>query len=248
MRPLNVPCEAHASLSIALHCILNIAPLVNYLLSSWLEDDLCKKRVNASAFTRGVASLARGYWLTSSLEPEHLKLPPEGDLDVTATLHFFRKIHRTSNTPPAVAVRQMYQVMQDGLLPTGNYMEALGGKWLVHAPDVRFDTVQKLVNASDISGLPHLIFIQLDRGNRTNRVIGYGTVLKVVKTLPQTISTTMYELVSVLMEGEDDMRIYAKQDNKWHYITAKDNVVTPVSNLNDLISTKTQLLAYLQRV
>lgn len=240
MKPLQVPCEAHASLSIALHCILNISPLVNYLLSSWLEEDLFKKRVNATGFTRGLASLARGYWLTPS--------PPEGDLDVTSTLHFFRKIHRTSNTPPAVAVRQMYQVVQDGLLPTDNFMEALGGNWLVHAPHVRFDTVQKLVNASNIDGLPHLIFIQLDRGDRTNRVIGYGTALKLVKILPHTISTTMYELVSVLMEGEDDMRTYAKQDNKWHYITAKDNVVTQVSDLNDLISTKTQLLTYLQRV
>lgn len=237
MKPLHVPCEAHASLSIALHCILNIAPLVNYLLSSWLEEDLFKKRVNATGFTRGVATLARGYWLT-----------PDLHLDVTDTLHFFRKIHRTNNTPPATAVRQMYQVMQDGLLPTENYMEALGGNWLVHAPDTRFDTVQKLVNASDISGLPHLIFIQLDRGDRTNRVIGYSTALKVVKILPHKISTTMYELVSILMEGEDDMRTYAKQDNKWQYITAKDNIVTPVSNLNDLISTKTQLLTYLQRV
>lgn len=235
MKPLHVPCEAHAGLSIALHCILNIAPLVNYLLSSWLEEDLFKKRVNATGFTRGVAGLARGYW-------------GEGDLDVTDTLRFFRKIQRTNNTPPAVAVRQMYQVMQDSLLPADNQLTALGGLWIIHGPDTRFDTVQQLANASKIDGLPHLIFIQLDRADRVNRVIGYSTDLRVVKTLPHKISTTMYDLVSVLMEGEDDLRMYAKQFNKWHYITAKDNVVTRVADLNTLISTKTQLLTYLQRV
>lgn len=240
MKPLVVSSSAHGTIAMALHCILNIPPIVNYLISPLLEGELLKKRANAVGFTRSVATLAKVYW----------DRPAEAgaDLDVSAAAFFFRKIHRTTYTPPALALRQMYQIMHESLTPTNNFMQKLGGVWIVHQPGCRHDTVQQLVNSTDIDGLPHLIFVQIDRGDRVKRFIDYGTLLKVVKSEPRhsTIQINRYELATVLMETEEDMQVFAKASTKWQHLNIRDNTVQPLLDLNKLISVQAQVLAYLR--
>lgn len=239
MKALTVTSPAHGSLAAALHCLLNIPPLVNYLTSPLLDDDLIKKRVNAVGFTTSLAALGKGYW-----DRER-----DGRLDAAPAVQFFRKIHRNTYTPPALALRQMLQVIQESLAVADNFIADLGTLWLVHQPGCRHASVQQLVNNADVEGLPHLILIHLDRGERVRRDIDYGTLLKLVKVGPRHNMDDWihkYELVTVMMEAEEEMQVFAKVDNKWNRLDIGENLVRPVADLNQIISTKAQVLAYLR--
>lgn len=243
MRAVLYKSDAHVPIVIALHCILNIPPLVNYLVSSELEADLYRKRVNAVAFTRTLAKLADAYW--SNLADPGL------DLDVSEAALIFKKIHRASHVSSTMVLKQVCSILKDSLSPSSNYMDDLGAYWLVHEPGCKHDTVQQLINNSTIDGLPHLIFIHLNRGERTKRFIDYGTSLRVVKS-NKYIDIHRYELANVLMDDDKNdcdvygSSVYAKSDaSVWEYITATDNVVKPVLDLNQIISVKAQVLVYL---
>ena len=220
---------------IVLHCLMHIPPLVNYLTDPAMELDIHKKRVNAAAFTRTLAATANQYWCEET-----------APLHISDVVSCYKKIHRATHVNPAVALRQMCQIIQDSLLPTDNYYIALGGLWIVHGPGCKQDTVQQLMNATAVDGLPHLIFIHLDRGDRTKRFIDYGTCLKLVKTA-KYIEIHKYELVSVLMEDPSAIEVFAKPpQSAWLHISSVDNIVRPLPDLNQLISVKAQVLVYLR--
>lgn len=234
MRPL-VGGAGNEALVYALHVILTIPPLVNYLNSRLLEEDLSRKRVNAVAFAHGLSRVAKEYWDDGAVAP----------VDAGEPLAAFRRIHRAAHIPAPSAVRLMFQSLQDAVHTAGNLLAELGGTWLTLEPDSPCESVQQLLNSASMTGSPELVFVRLDRGERTRRFVNYGTVLKHVIVDPKEVHTNVYELFSVLTEGDGDCRVYARKAETW--ADASSDAVVPLANINDLITYQAQVLVYLLR-
>jgi len=239
MRQLVTDEATTPNICMAIHCLMNVAPLVNYLTSTLLEADLTKKRVNAVAFTRGLAVVAKLYW----------QKPAVATIDVNVPVSYFRKVHRNVYISGAVAVQQMYQIIQDAVGMENNFCKELGGCWVVHEPGCKHDSVQQLINGTDIlQSLPHVFFVKIDRGDRTKRFINYGTSVKVVKTLANNkYIMHKYQLSSVLIESADEAIVYAKNEKAWEQAPL-DGCITEVQNLNSIVSIKAQVLCFLKDV
>ena len=229
------------SVCCAVYCLINIPPVVNYLLSPLMEQDLVKKRANAVAFTQGMAAVARRYWQQDVIGP----------VDLTAPATAYRKIHRTVFTPAHTAIKQMYSILQDAV-DKPNFFDDLGGNWVALSNVTKTETVQQLMNSSNVEGLPHLIFVRLDRGDRPRRFINYGTSMKVVKNTEKAnyIHFHNYELVCVLVEGGDDDGAFVRDRNRqgWQHYESASMAVNPVADLNLLVSVRAQVLVYLRQV
>lgn len=234
MRPLSGG-AGNDALVYALHVLLTIPPLVNYLRSSCLEEDLNRKRVNAVGFAQGLARVADEYWNDGA----------DGPVDAAEPLAAFRRIHRATHISAPTAVRLMFQSLQDAVPTPGNLLTELGAPWLSLGPDSSCESVQQLLNSAPPPDPPVLIFVRLDRGERVRRFVNYGTVLKQIQVKSNKVHTSVYELFSVLMEGDGDCRVYARKAALW--ADASGDKVVPLVDINRLISYRAQVLVYLLR-
>ena len=100
--------------SAALQCLLFCPPLANYLLlqDEVLQEDLYKKRLNASAFAQGLADLAREHWRPGGAGP----------LDPTPLKATFGKLYKSfANCQPQdahEALVLMLKALHEGLART----------------------------------------------------------------------------------------------------------------------------------
>ena len=220
---------------LALHTLLSIIPLVNYLRSNLPEQDLIKKRANAAAFVQNLAKIADAYCSEAS-----------APIDITTCVQAYRRAHRATPSTAAVAVQQMYQLIQDALKEDGNYIGLLGTLWVVHEPGCKQDTVQQLLNTQrnlpGLSDLPHIFFVLIDRGDRPRRFINYGTSVKVSKSAGKYTQLHLYDTVAVLM---DDC-VFSKDNTRWHRVDADS--IQLVQDLNHLVSCRAQVLVFQRRM
>ena len=236
MRPF-VSAGANVPLCQAIHCLLAIPPLVNYLTSPLLDEDVVRKRANAVAFAHGLRDLAKLYWSESS--DRHA-------LDVDQVVQAFRRHHRQIFIPAHAAVQLMYQTLVEATDTPGNLLSQFETHWLTHEPGCAAESVQQLVNIRTIQGLPTLVFVRIDRGDRPRRFVNYGTSFKLVKNnLPNTrmLKLYVYELYCVLTEGDNESKVLSRVDNAWQ--EASEDTVAPLADLNQIISGRAQILVYL---
>lgn len=224
-------------LCLALHVLLTIPPLVNYLTSELLAGDLVKKKANAAAFAVAVRELAQLYWSAGDHDA----------VDATEACKIFRRCHRAVAVSSTDAVRHMYQLLCEAAAPFFKLLEA---RWLVHQPDCAATSVQQLVNAEAISEAPELVFVRLDRGERVKKFINYGTIFQMVqpsKSNVKLLTIHQYDLFSVLMQGDEreQDKVIAKSGNVWMEVTADS--VSQLTDLNQLITTRAQVLVFLLR-
>ena len=224
-------------LCLALHVLLTVPPLVNYLTSELLAADVVRKKANAVAFTLSLRELSQLYWSAGDHDA----------VDATEACKIFRRCHRAVAVSSTAAVRHMYQLLCEA---APSFFSLLQGTWLVHQPDCAATSVQQLVNAEQIVDAPELVFVRLDRGDRVRKFINYGTTFQMVqpnKSNPKLLTIHTYDLFSVLMQGDETEkdRVIAKSGNVWMEITT--DTVSQLTDLNHLITTRAQVLVFLLR-
>lgn len=240
MRALTAGNPDDAALTPALHCLLAVPPLVNYVLSRLLEPDLLTKHANAVGFALAFRALAAGYW-----EAELQGGPPVAGapLDASEAVRAFRRVHRSARVCPSAAVGLMYGVLQDAVGgEEGSFLRELGGGWVAHEPDCPLDTVQNLFNHGQPDA-QHLLFVRLDRGDRPRKWINYGTSAKLVRRVGDgTPRVLTYDLQAVMT----DDKVLARHAGQWW--EAREGAVGELLDVNDVISGRAaQVLAFLIR-
>lgn len=235
MRVLRATGQDAEPLLAAMHCLLAVPPLVNFLLSPLFAQELVRKRVNAVAFAQGVRQAAGEYYRDG------------GPVDVDAPLQAFRRIHRSSHACAAVAVRQMYQALRDACDVPDSTLEELGGNWVVHNPGTPCQTVQSLFNLQPRPEPRHLLFVRLDRGDRPRKFVNYGTSVKLVTGSGREMQQHTYDLVAVLVQGPQEAPVVmARCGRQWN--VAAEGEVGPLADVNSIINgSKAQALAFLLR-
>lgn len=219
----------------AIHMMLAIPPIVQYLSSGFFEQELVKKRVNAVAFATGLKDTAIDYWSGGSEV-----------IDTEPVCQAIRRIFRHSNPPAHACFFHMFQVLLDAVAVPGNVLSELGTEWLTHDENSVADSVQKLLNSQSFQSLPHLMIIRLDRGNRPRRFINYGTSCRVTEHTDKGVRLYWYDLFAVLTEGADGNCVYSKGGGTWYEATSSS--VKQLEDLNRLVTVEAQYLVYLRRL
>lgn len=221
---------------LALHALLSIVPLCNYLCSDMMDGDLNRKRANATAFVQAVACLTKPYYS-----------PGDDPLDVTDATAAYKRAHRASSQPLAVVFRQMLMLAHDAFKEENNFLVALGMQWLVLDLSFKDDSVGKFINARGLEGVPHMFCVRIDRQERPRRFVNYGTDLMVFKTTGKYMQPHPYDLRAVLMEGPDADALFVHDGTRWLCARPGEPVV-PVQDLNRLVTCWAQVLVYQRRI